>query len=116
MNRFALRQVLLRAADPGLTARTQSALTDAPIAFQDGERYIALERLPLTVAVVADSEARYPVTLAYRVDDVDSAVAELLAKGYTVIEAAADGAHERHALLLDPNGVPTSLYSPKAQP
>ena len=115
MTTFRLRQILLRSTNVEQALSNQTELANLEVSFRDQDRYIAFERTPLNVAIVGPSEARYPLTLAYRVDDVDDAVQILTQRGFTVVEPPSQGAHESHALLLDPDGVPTSVYCPKAQ-
>jgi hypothetical protein len=112
MTEFRLRQILLRSTDVPAALRTYTDLAGLTVAFRDHDRYAALEPALLTVAVANASETSHPITLAYRVDDVDAALEVLLDRRFSLLQAPRDTAHERRSLLLDPDGVPTSIYRP----
>jgi predicted enzyme related to lactoylglutathione lyase len=87
-----------------------------PLMFRDGERFAALDAGGLTLALVAGAERIVDVpALAWRVDDIDAALARLVAAGAQVLSPPARGPHERRAVLRDVAGHPLVL-SAKLRP
>ena len=82
--------------------------------FRDGDRFAALELGGVTVALAAGEEDRAGVAaLSFKVDDVNSAVAQLCDAGASVMRDVEEGPHEYRAVLRDPAGNPFIVYSGK---
>ena len=81
--------------------------------FQDGERFAALAAGEVTLGLAAAEERvhDHPV-VSYKVDDVDQAVADLVAGGASLLRSPEDGPHERRAVLRDPAGNGLVVYQP----
>lgn len=78
-----------------------------PLKFRDGERYAALETGGLVLGLAAGAERIVSEpTLAFRVDDMDSALAQLIAAGATLARPTEQGPHELRAVLHAPGGRP----------
>lgn len=86
-----------------------------PLKFSDGDHYAALDGGGITVALAADADHPAPgeVALAFKTDDVTSAVEALVASGMRVERPPAEGPHEIRALLRDRSGTAISVYGPK---
>ena len=83
--------------------------------FRDGDRFAALAAGTATIALAAGEERLSDQTVvSYKVDDVDTAVLELVASGARVLREADDGPHERRAVLCDPAGNPLIVYGARA--
>lgn len=75
--------------------------------FRDGKRYAALEAGGLMLGLAAGTERIVAEpTLAFRVDDIESAIAHLIASGATLLRPTEEGPHELRALLQAPGGRP----------
>ena len=80
--------------------------------FRDGDRFAALSAGTTTIALAAGDEVLHERALvSYKVDDVDAAVRDLVASGARIPREAADGPHERRAVLSDPAGNPLAVYA-----
>jgi catechol 2,3-dioxygenase-like lactoylglutathione lyase family enzyme len=81
-----------------------------PLKFRDGERYAALDAGSLTLGLAAGEERIVDrPALALRTDDLDGAMARLLAAGARVLSPAEEGPHETRAVLQAPGGHPLVL-------
>jgi predicted enzyme related to lactoylglutathione lyase len=107
-----LRQVVHPVDDVPAAVEFYSAVLGLPTRFVDGTRYAALDAGPATLALAADTEAVAGIaSAAFKVDDVDAFVARVVAAGGQVIQAAADGPHERRAVISDPWGNRVIAYA-----
>ncbi len=78
-----------------------------PLKFRDGDRYAALDAGGLTLGLAAGEERIVDEpALAFRVDDLDAALARLLEQGADILRPPEDGPHERRAVLRAPGGHP----------
>jgi len=81
-----------------------------PLKFRDGERYAALDAGSLTLGLAAGEERIVDrPALALRVDDLEDALAGLLAAGASLLRPAEEGPHETRAVLQAPGGHPLVL-------
>lgn len=109
---FRPRQVLIRTSDMQRAVTFYRDVLGLSVSFQDGDRYVAFDAVPMSIALAAGAETSAPVTVAYRVLDVEAAAQELADGGATVVEPPSTTAHEHRATLADPTGGPISLYAP----
>lgn len=78
-----------------------------PLKFRDGDRYCALDAGGITLALVAGAERIVSEpTLAFRVEEIEGAVAHLAVCGATILRPVETGPHESRAALRAPGGVP----------
>jgi predicted enzyme related to lactoylglutathione lyase len=76
-----------------------------PIRFRDGERFAALDAGGVTLALAAHDERIVDTpALALRVDDIEAAVARLVAAGALVVQPPEKGPHEWRTVLRDVDG------------
>lgn len=76
-----------------------------PLRFRDGERYAALDTGGLVLGLAAGTERIVAEpTLAFRVDELEPAIARLVASGATLLRPAEQGPHELRAVLHAPGG------------
>jgi predicted enzyme related to lactoylglutathione lyase len=107
-----LRQVIHPVDDVPAAVEFYSSVLGLPTRFVDGDRYAALDAGPATLAIAADTEAVAGVAAAaFKVDDVDALVERVVEAGGHVIEEAADGPHERRAVVGDPWGNRVIAYA-----
>jgi len=99
-------------ADLATALRFYEAGLGMRVRFRDGDRFAALEAGGIVIALAAGEErvADAPA-VSYKVADVDAAQGELLAAGAKLLRPAADGPHERRAVLADPAGNAFVLYA-----
>jgi predicted enzyme related to lactoylglutathione lyase len=81
--------------------------------FRDGERWAAFDAGGVTLALAGGAErASTPVSLGFKVANVDQATAQVLAGGGRLEKATATTAHETRAAVRDVDGHVINLYSP----
>ena len=81
-----------------------------PTRFRDGDRFAALDAGGVTLALVARDERILDTpALAWQVDDIDTAMARLVAAGARVVQPPQKGPHEWRAVLRDVDGHPLVL-------
>lgn len=83
--------------------------------FRDGDRYCALDAGGFTLGLVAGEEriVAQP-TIAFRVEDIEAAVARLTASGATILRPTEAGPHEVRAVLRAPGGTPLIVAAKSA--
>jgi predicted enzyme related to lactoylglutathione lyase len=107
-----LRQVVHPVDDVPAAVEFYSTVLGLPTRFVDGDRYAALDAGPATLAIAADTEAVAGIAAAaFKVDDVDAFVERVVEAGGHVIQEAADGPHERRAVIGDPWGNRVIAYA-----
>jgi len=80
------------------------------VKFRDGERFVAFDAGGLTLALAAAGERIVDApALAWRVDDIEAAVARLVAAGARIVSPIEKGPHEWRAVLRDVAGHPLVL-------
>ena len=80
--------------------------------FKDGERFAVFDAGGTRIALAAGEErVADGVAVSYKVDDVDAMIAELSEAGAEIVSQAADGPHERRAVLRDPAGNALVVYA-----
>lgn len=107
-----LRQVVHPVDDVPAAVAFYSSVLGLPTRFVDGDRYAALDGGAATLAIAADTEAVAGIAAAaFKVEDVDAFVERVVEAGGHVIQEAADGPHERRAVVGDPWGNRVIAYA-----
>ena len=87
------------------------------VKFRDGERFAALDAGGFTLALAAAGERVVDTpALAWRVDDIDAALARLVAAGARIVSPSEKGPHEWRAVLRDVAGHPLVLTAKRPTP
>lgn len=106
----SLGHVVLPVSDMDRAVRFCAEVLGLPMRFRDGDRYAAFDAGGATLALAAPAEqsAQGHVTIALRVDDVETARARL-APAAEVGEVVESG-HERRVSFTDPDGNAFVVY------
>lgn len=103
--RARLRGVVLSVDDMDAECSFYEELFGTRATFRDGDRWAAFDVNGVSVGL-AGAEERLPgrMALSVKVLDVDASVDRAVRVGATVAVPAADGPHERRAVVRDPGG------------
>ena len=110
---IVLRSLLLASSDLGDAVRFYRDVVGLALRFQDGDVYAEFDTGDIRLALAAPGDHPDPTRPlpVFKAPDLDAAVRRLVAGGAVVVGAAHDGAHERRALLQDPDGNAFVVYS-----
>jgi predicted enzyme related to lactoylglutathione lyase len=82
--------------------------------FRDGTHFAALDAGSVTIALATSVDHPMPgkVVVGIKTDDVDGAAKAVEAAGGAIVRGPYDDAHERRAVVYDPQGNGLVFYRP----
>lgn len=106
--------VILSTDDLDESIRFYTETIGMALKFRDGAHFAALDGGSITLALATAVDHPMPgrVVVGIRTNDVDAAARALEANGGAIVKGPYDDAHERRAVVYDPQGNGLVFYSP----
>lgn len=112
-----VRMIVLSTEDMDASVKFYRDVLGLPVKFQDGTHFAALDGGSVTVALATEIDHPIPgqVVVGIKTDDVDGAAQAVDEAGGGIVRAPYNDAHERRAVVYDPQGNGIVFYQPLAR-
>lgn len=114
MSNYDVRMILLSTDDLDESIRFYTEALGMALKFRDGSHFAAIDGGSVTIALATSIDHPMPgkVVVGVKTADVDAAAKAVEENGGAIVRAAYDDAHERRAVVYDPQGNGLVFYSP----
>lgn len=114
MSNYDVRMILLSTDDLDESIRFYTEALGMALKFRDGSHFAAIDGGSVTIALATSIDHPMPgkVVVGVKTADVDAAAKAVEENGGAIVKAAYDDAHERRAVVYDPQGNGLVFYSP----
>lgn len=114
MSNYDVRMILLSTDDLDESIRFYTEALGMALKFRDGSHFAAIDGGSVTIALATSIDHPMPgkVVVGVKTADVDAAAKAVEENGGAIMRAAYDDAHERRAVVYDPQGNGLVFYTP----
>jgi len=114
MSNYDVRMILLSTDDLDESIRFYTEALGMALKFRDGSHFAAIDGGSVTIALATSIDHPMPgkVVVGVKTADVDAAAKAVEENGGAIVKAAYDDAHERRAVVYDPQGNGLVFYTP----
>ena len=114
MSANAVRMIVLATDDLDASIEFYTETLGFPLKFRDGSHFAAIDGGSVTIALATSIDHPMPgkVVVGVKNADVDAAAKAVEENGGAIVRAAYDDAHERRAVVYDPQGNGLVFYTP----
>jgi len=114
MSNYDVRMILLSTDDLDESIRFYTEALGMALKFRDGSHFAAIDGGSVTIALATSIDHPMPgkVVVGVKTADVDAAAKAVEENGGAIVRAAYDDAHERRAVVYDPQGNGLVFYTP----
>jgi len=114
MSNYDVRMILLSTDDLDESIRFYTEALGMALKFRDGSHFAAIDGGSVTIALATSIDHPMPgkVVVGVKTADVSAAAKAVEENGGAIVRAAYDDAHERRAVVYDPQGNGLVFYTP----